>query len=362
MARPPRSRERRTLKGRVFAVAVGVVVMLLMGESMLRLILPHWREFHSGWFMRQETVPGYGVVTLGVPGFDGFFAQNNGDFRVRIAINDFGLRNDEPVEAANGRIWIVGDSMAFGWGVDRDRTYTAEIARQTGRGTYSVASPGANVCGYQALLARMPKSVAPKAVIVGLVLENDVMSLGCREWAQQTEKMAAEGGPPWWRRIEHIWDVKGLLARHLALYNFLAIALKRFESLTHALQATGLVAEDQPYRRQLEEADVSRAVENTADEMAVLRTMLPLATPVAVLLTPARFEIRDGDPFFAKLRTEMVQALTSRGFAVIDPLDKFKAAGFGPTHFVHDGHWSPAGHRLAAEAASDWLKSHVSMK
>ncbi|MSO92256.1 MAG: hypothetical protein EXQ86_02505 [Rhodospirillales bacterium] len=356
MGRPP-SRTRPTIRGRIFAFIVGLLFMLLLAEAILRVLFPHWREFHSGWFMRHAVVPGHGALALGVPGFDGYFAQNNGDFRVRIQINDFGLRNDEPVEASAGRVWIVGDSMAFGWGVARDQTYTAEIARQTGLGTYSVASPGTNVCGYQALLARMPKTVAPKAVIVGLVLENDLSPQGCREWAQEREQSAAQGGPPWWARIEHIWDVKGLMARHLALYNFLAVSIKRVDDLTHLLQMTGLVAEAQPYRRQLEESAVARAIENTADEMAVLRAMLPLAPPVAVLLTPARFEIRDEDSFFAKLRTEMTNALTARGFPVIDPIEKFRAAGFAPTHFAHDGHWSPTGHRLAAEAAAGWLSS-----
>jgi len=51
----------------------------------------------------------------------------------------------------------------------------------------------------------------------------------------------------------------------------------------------------------------------------------------------------------------MTTVLASRGIAVIDPYDRFVAAGFGPTHFAHDGHWSALGHRLAGEAAALWL-------
>ena len=346
---------RRTLRGRIFALAAGVLVMLAIAEAIIRVALPHWREFHSGWFIQTAVVPGHGAFALGVPGFDGYFAQNNGDFRVRIAINAFGLRNDEPIEAADKRVWIVGDSMAFGWGVDRNETYTAEIARQTSVPTYNVASPGTNVCGYQGLIARMPKTLTPKAVIVGVVIENDLSPVACREWSQETERIAAAGGPSWGESFQSLITAKRSISREIALYNVLALSIKRIDSLTHALQMTGLVAEDQPYRRQLQDADVTRAIENTADELAVLRSMLPLAMPVAVMLAPARFEVRDEDPFFTKLRTEMRDALTARGFPVIDPLEKFRAAGFAPTHFVHDGHWSAVGHRLAAEAAAGWV-------
>ena len=79
-------------------------------------------------------------------------------------------------------------------------------------------------------------------------------------------------------------------------------------------------------------------------------------TPFAVLIAPARFEIRDRDPDYQKFRLEMVRALSARGIAVIDPIREFLSAGFQPTHFAHDGHWSALGHKIAARAAADWLR------
>ena len=51
----------------------------------------------------------------------------------------------------------------------------------------------------------------------------------------------------------------------------------------------------------------------------------------------------------------MVHVLTERGIAVIDPIKEFLEIGFKPTHFPHDGHWSSLGHKVAAQAAADWI-------
>ena len=185
--------ERPTLKGRLIAVLVGIVLAGVFAEGALRVAMPHWREFYSGWFIGKAVVPGHGVVNIGKPGFDGYFAQNNGDFRVRITVNDFGLRDPNPVEAAAGRIWIIGDSMSFGWGVEHDRMYSSVIGGALNAPAYNVASPGTDVCGYQALLARMPENAKPRAVIVGLVLENDVHAYDCRAAARGRERASGVG-------------------------------------------------------------------------------------------------------------------------------------------------------------------------
>ena len=344
--------DKPTLRGRLVAVLVGIVLASIAAEGVLRIVMPHWREFYSGWFIGKAVVPGHGVVNIGEPGFDGHFAQNNGDFRVRITVNQFGLRNPEPVAAADGRIWIIGDSMAFGWGVEQDQMYSSVIGRTLNARTYNVTSPGTGVCGYQALLARMPDDIKPRAVVVGLVLENDVHPYDCAAAARRQNREAASGDG-----VE-IFDwiaVKRSLTRYLALYNFLTVAVKRVDVIRDALTALGVIREGHLYRRQIADEGFDAAVEKTADELAALRAMLPRGTPFAVLIAPARFEIRDGDAFYRRLRRRMTSVLASRGIAVIDPYDRFVAAGFGPTHFAHDGHWSALGHRLAGEAAALWL-------
>ncbi|MCH8898312.1 MAG: 2-oxo acid dehydrogenase subunit E2, partial [Chloroflexi bacterium] len=63
-----------------------------LAEVLLRFAMPDWRDFYSGRFMRKIVVSGHGVVSTGRPRFDGIFAQNNGDFRVRITVNDLAVK------------------------------------------------------------------------------------------------------------------------------------------------------------------------------------------------------------------------------------------------------------------------------
>ncbi len=187
-------KDRPTLLGMAAAIAIGCGLLVFAAEGVLRVVMPHWQEFYSGRFMHVVQVPEHGLVTTGRPGFDGYFSQNNGDFRVRLQINDFGFRNPDPVNKADGRIWFIGDSMAFGWGVEQNEMYSSVAGALLNAPTYNVASPGTNVCGYQALLARTLKHASPRAVIVGLILENDIGDYDCRAEAQSSSAEAVQPG------------------------------------------------------------------------------------------------------------------------------------------------------------------------
>lgn len=82
-------------------------------------------------------------------------------------------------------------------------------------------------------------------------------------------------------------------------------------------------------------------------------------TAFVVLVAPARYEIAADDADFKIIRIAMENALQEYGLPFVDPIDAFKKAGFEDTHFIHDGHWSAAGHRIAAEAVAHWLDDNA---
>ena len=346
--------ERPTAKGRALALVIGCVLTVFAAEGILRIAMPHWQEFYSGRFMRVIRVPDHGWVYTGRPGFDDYFSQNNGDFRVRLQINDFGLRNPDAVDKAGGRVWFIGDSMAFGWGVEQKKMYSSVAGSLLGVPTYNVASPGTNVCGYQALLARMPENANPRAVIVGLILENDMHDYNCRTKGEKSTVEIVPSEPGF--NVTSMSGLKTTLTRYSALYNFFAVSLKRVAFINEALISVGLLAKGHTYRPANTKAGFDRVINRTAAELANVKAQLPAQVPFAVLIAPARFEIRDQDPAFQKVRLEIARQLAARGVAVIDPIKGFLDAGFQPTHFAHDGHWSPLGHKIAAGAAADWLR------
>lgn len=327
------------------ALAVGVLAL----EGMARLLMPQWRDFSSGRFLTLVDVPGRGTTSIGTPGFDGWFSQNNGDFRARIRINAFGLRNDEPVAAADGRIWILGDSFSFGWGVEREESYTQVLADRLGFPAYNVATPGSNVCGWQALYARMPTDLRPVAVVVGLTIENRVAVLDCPAAA----KVVVKAEEP---NAISLLAIKASLTRHTALYNVISVSLKRINVIETILTKAGLI--EDPARIIFHGHDPAKADEMiaaTTAELDRLRAMTPKNIPFVVVLFPARFELRDDTGHFRRLRTGMAEALARHGIAVLDLYPEFKAAGLEATHFAHDGHWNPRGHRIAGEALARWF-------
>lgn len=344
---------RPTLFGKFVAIVIGLILLVFTAEGVLRLAMPNWQEFYNGRFMRVIHVPNYGLVATGLPGFDEYFSQNNGDFRIRLQINNFGYRNPEPIEKADERVWFVGDSMAFGWGVKQSEMYSTVAGTLLNSPTYNVASPGTNVCGYQALVARTLDHARPSALIVGLILENDLTNYNCKEDAIQSISSVIKHKSNF--SLQKNMGLKVLLIKESALYNFLAISLKRVAFINQGLIKIGLVAKSHAYKPVNTITGFDQVLNRTATELEILRAQIPANTPFAVLIAPARFEIRDRDPAFQKVRKGMIRVLSKRGIAVIDPIDEFLEAGFEPTHFPHDGHWSALGHEVAAKAAADWI-------
>ena len=346
-----------TWRGRILATIFGFIVLVGSAEIGLRFFATHWQDFDSNRFMQLVAMPGRPLLIIGTPGFDGWFAQNNGDFRHSIRINADGLRNDEPTSAAHGRIWVVGDSMTFGWGVAREHGFSEVLARELNEKTYNVAAPGANVCGYQTLVSRMPGDARPKAVVLGLVLENDVFPrYDCSSPPLLGDPGLTTGRPDSLASL--LGWVKRWLTAKSAIYNVAVPAIKRIEALNALLIRVGLIKPEHGYKRFFEENQIGDVVRETAREIDGVRKLLPAGSPLVVLLIPARFEIKNDDPIYRRMRLEMRDELTRLAIPSVDVFDDFKVAGFAPTHFAHDGHWSPKGHEIAGRALTRWFKAH----
>jgi hypothetical protein len=350
-----------TWKGRIIASLLGLLLLILISEGVLRVSMPHWRDFYSGWFMRAISVSNHGIVTTGLPDFDGYFAQNNGDFRVNIKINKFGLRNSEPVIESDQRIWVVGDSMAFGWGVEQDEMYSSALGQELGRQTYNVASPGTDVCGYQALLSRMPKDVRPTAVVVGLILENDMTVYDCKRTAREYEKSLTSSQNSDTDPITWI-AAKRYLTGKFALYNFIVVGLKKIRFVRELFTQIGLIQKPIFYKSYISDEILESVISTTVSELEVLKKMLPENTPFSVLIAPGRFEILSNDKFYKRLRLAVRSELKKRNIAFVDPINSFKEAGYENIHFAHDGHWTALGHKIAADEIAKALKPNLYKK
>ncbi len=333
-----------------------VVLCLSVGtmEIATRLLWPDWRNFNAGRFMQVVDVPGFGTTVIGQPGFDGMFSNNNGDFRTHIKINDFGHRESVPVDAADGRVWVVGDSFSFGWGVEVTDAFAWQVGEQTGFKTYNIANPGTNVCGYQAAIARMPASVKPKALIVGLTMENDLSNHSCATQREQSAKAAELNNHS--EPVHSFFCVKAWLRNHTALYNFTVLNLKKSELAREVFVATGIMADINQDISSNNQGPALDALLQTADSIQYIITLLPPDVPIIVLIIPPRLELigPDADTLHER-RVTIQRLLNERGIPTADPFQALADAGFDKVHFANDGHWSAAGHMIAAEALAPAL-------
>jgi hypothetical protein len=347
-------------KGVVIALMVSVFAGLIAAEIILRIVMPHWKEFYSGRFISTLAVPGYGKTAIGRPNFDGYFAQNNGDFRIHLKLNEAGLRNGEPISSADGRLWALGDSMTFGWGVEVEEMYSSVLKKILKRPVYNLANPGTDICGYQAMAARMPIYAKPTAVTVGLVLENDLRIYDCKEEFRSAEALGYEEPKKSTGLVEYNFlNLKLYLTQNLALYNFFAVSLKRVAIIHRFLTTLGLVKRTHIVNNRIDRSLILAVANSAAAELVRLRNKFFDTIPFYVLIIPTRFEIRENATDFRDMRLAVKAALERRNIQTVDPFPIFRDAGFTATHFKHDGHWSALGHTLAAKALAVRLAEEI---
>jgi len=308
----------------------------LVAEGAARIAFPRWKEFNSERVQDKVDIAGLGPVTTGRAGFDGWLAQTNGDFRTHVRINAAGWRDDEPVEAADGRLWALGESFAFGWGVEAEESFGAIAARTLGLPFYDLASPAADLAGQQGLLARLPATVHPRAVVLGLSVETDL---------RDYDHPAAVAASPPRTLATRFHDARQTVAKRSALYTLVSQAIARVDGSNKAPVVQPAVAP-----RTVDDSRIAAILESSLGQIGKIRALVPADVPFAVLVIPARDEVRGGDAEYRALRQGLTERLTAQGVLVVDPFEALAAAGDGQVYFRHDGHWTAQGHRLAAEA------------
>ena len=248
--------------------------------------------------------------------------------------------------AANGRIWVVGDSFAFGWGVEANEMFSAVLSRAVQESTYNIAAPGGDVRSYQRLIARMPKDVVPRLVVVGLTIENDL-----NEYAAKLSVDAKLAQP-----LEHAPNsLKEWGTNNSATYNLAAVAVKKSPLLRAGFIKMGLIESEHGFSAASDRRAADRLSLRTAEEIVRLRNMLLPQTPLVLLVIPSRFEVLDRNPEWTEVRHAAIAALRARNVPVVDPTAALMAAGFQATHFPHDGHWSARGHEIAGAVLAEWI-------
>jgi hypothetical protein len=322
-------------------IAASILVALGLAEGLTRRLLPAFDP--SGRFEFSYPV---GSLNLGQPGVARRQTKNTGDYDVAVSINAHGLRDAKDISLAGpGDLVVVGDSFAWGWGVEADDRFSDRLQALTGRQAFNLATP-TDLAGYEVLL-EYARSLGARIgqVVLAVCLENDLALY------DSSASASGLGDTVRGEARDDATDWKQWLAERSAVYLLLTTAIHRtpwLEAL--AVRAGAIVPTLEGMPRNSFAADVIDSSAAKLEELSKRYRLLVVLIPSRALWVGENRAVED------RIHRALATALAARGVPALDLRPLFEAGGAPLAfHFANDGHWNPRGHRLAAEAIAGCL-------
>jgi lysophospholipase L1-like esterase len=359
--------------GTAALLLVSLFVSLVAGEGLARLqstrrVSQRGSETkHLFNVFRADSVLGWALR----PSWSG--RHEKFDFRVRVHIDAAGFRAMPQVAAPDARrILVVGDSFAFGWGVEDDETFSAVLARALARDApvevINAGVPGYSTDQYWLFLRERGFALAPDLVLL-VECGNDLDELASNRIELDAERLpvrvtslartiTARGRMsfdnekllpiPTFRFAGDSW-----LIDHSHFYNLL-----RFQSMRLWIAAVEDRAREQRARGELPASGapigslapdaIERGLAGSAEFRSAYHAHLIAAIE------------REAHARGIALRTLLVEGTPEAMRApcdvrrCLDQTTLFTSAA-REMSFPIDRHWTPAGHRAVGEALASWL-------
>jgi hypothetical protein len=296
-------------------------------DSAAASVTPEYLPSDSlGWVLRPAAVQSFRR-----PGFD-----------TTVRSNRFGFRGPEIALKEPGviRYAVLGDSYAFGWGVEEEETYPAQLdsllnRRATPGKRYQVVNAALPGFGTYQRIAALERLVpyGLDGIIVEFSVSNDVVD-DWRAAPYVPENMGAYQAGIQTGGIERFFVDRSRLA---------AMVLNRARPLRFWLEARS----GGNLRR------TARLWEGLLDRAAAL------GLPVVVVVNPSRTQLLgEGDlmsrlahtQFGLRPNTMIHDIIRRRSLRWVDGQDVFGTIPAGQLFLGQDVHWTPAGHQELAAA------------
>lgn len=368
--------------GMVFAL-----VMLEVGVRSLHLIPDR--------FWEPDPVLGARLT----PGKSGWWTQEEREFLVPVQINAHGLRDIEHAyENTKGvpRVLVLGDSFVEALHVELEETASRRLEAELDAGGRDTEVISAGVSGYGTAGAvlffeREGIRYEPDLVVLAFYPGNDIRNnspvledtlrpiygadgtLDRVEGAGASESAATVGWSN--KSAAYRYLRKLVLTRQPALAKLLTdLGLMRPEAIRPVPERAGLPVAYGVYAVPLDadwedawvrtegllarlQADVERAGAKLM--VAVLSTREEIYPDTWDEILGTHAAMRDQQWDLEAPRRRLLSWCGAHGVACLDLDPAFVAArdaGAEPLHFRHDGHWTPAGHAVAASALNEFIK------
>jgi SGNH hydrolase-like domain, acetyltransferase AlgX len=316
---------------------------------------------------------------------------------VPVRINSRGYRGREyPWDAASGfRILALGDSFAFGFGVQEDDTYLARMERALADRHVEVINAGLAGMGPDneaRLLAADGPGLRPDLVLVAFFVGNDLIDAltGIARTVLRDGAPALPEGflEKWYRPLRPGTllpqplarssrslglpiPFKDALQRHSHAYRFLSGRVARLLAASQGARAGGAPMEFNPFQQEafclrsyppeLEQAWtrakaalVQMKAWCDAHDARLALVVIPTEAqvdPDRWAAVRQRYRLKEEDFDLEKPQRILAAFATENGIPLIDLLPALRAASDagGPLYFRTDIHWTSRGHAVAAD-------------
>ncbi len=357
---------RAGLGRRLLLVMVSASVGLLLAEALLRWLAPAYLVVGDRFY---QADPELGFTLA--PDFSGTL-RGVGEFAVAVRTDNRGLRGASSTASGRGLLGL-GDSYAFGWGVEEGEAYLSLLAARRGLAPSNAGVPGYGVC--QAVDRGLPlaAALAPRLILLTVFAGNDETDeLRNRAAFRVVDGRLGEGSVAagWWpafrRRVNdssHLVRTvrRSPLTQHLV--RRLGLAGSRRNRMVESLMVG--FRRQEPLSIAVADDRLRGCVERLRDVAAGERSELAvILLPASLEMVPSRLSralAAIGEPaerFDTGLpRRRLATLLAATGVQVIDVTPALAAAASRGerTFYDFDGHLTPAGHRSVAAAVETAL-------
>jgi lysophospholipase L1-like esterase len=367
VARPKDARPPRRLRTKLLAALVAMLVALILVEIAARIFLSEPEQirgkplgpnaFHESL---RFPVPGEREVRLPykldrqlgfclAPDYDQdepFPEAPGGAYRIRT--NLLGLRDERPlVPKAQGslRVLVVGDSMTFGHGVERNQAFPAVLEKYLGselQVPLDVVNCGVTCWGQReevAFIQHRAPDLKPDLVLIEFTVANDIL-----------DNLRYEDGPGDLVPDRHLGDD---LAEHPLLDNPLASTSRAYRLLAwnvgrHVIRYRAMM---EPWRIE-RTLDLLRKGRDASRELGA-----KFAVVIAPTIVQTESSLAESILKTRRINDAILAGCKADGIPAFDPLPLLQKANLGgkKCYFARDMHWNAEGHAVVGEALAPWI-------
>ncbi len=315
---------------------------------------------------------------------------SNNEFDVTYQINSYGLRDyeyllEKPKDVY--RILMLGDSYTFGIGNNLEDTFSKVLERDLNKvGGKKIEVINGGCSSYSPLLEYLFLIYKGLALNPDLVILNydisDVQDdykygqVAIRDSSGKALKVPPVDVQYYYREIKKGYKSKFAFLEKSELYQFV---MKRYYQLSkkkdapHFYEQAQIVAGDIEYDRDLpmreQSGDWKKHFENSAQNLKRIQELLKekniefviTVYPYGNLLNEKEWAIGrklrgfDAKKYSTPLFDYLQEFCQQAGIPFLNMKAAFEASKDFPLYYPYDGHFTPAGHQIVAQALKDFL-------